>query len=64
MYSEKRIGPRTVVDYARRLGIENRLSPVPALCLGAGGDVSIYEMVGAYSTYVNQGVYNQAIQQA
>lgn len=50
-----KIGPSTVVDYARRLGIESPLDAVPALCLGAGGDVSIYEMVGAYSTFVNKG---------
>ncbi|MEQ8903673.1 transglycosylase domain-containing protein [Ekhidna sp.] len=52
-----RIGPSTVVDYAKRLGIESRLDAVPSLCLGAGGDVSVYEMVGAYSTFVNKGTY-------
>lgn len=52
-----RIGPSTVVDYAKRLGIESRLEAVPSLCLGAGGDVSVYEMVGAYSTFVNKGTY-------
>ncbi len=52
-----RIGPSTVVDYAKRLGIESRLDAVPSLCLGAGGDVSIFEMVGAYSTFVNKGTY-------
>lgn len=52
-----KIGPATVVDYAKRLGIESHLDAVPSLCLGAGGDVSIYEMVGAYSTFVNKGTY-------
>ncbi|WP_425389988.1 penicillin-binding protein 1A [Ekhidna sp.] len=52
-----KIGPATVVDYAKRLGIESKLDAVPSLCLGAGGDVSIYEMVGAYSTFVNKGTY-------
>lgn len=52
-----KIGPSTVVDYARKLGIESRLDAVPSLCLGAGGDVSIYEMVGAYSTFVNKGTF-------
>lgn len=52
-----RIGPNTVVDYAKRLGIQSRLEAVPSLCLGAGGDVSIYEMIGAYSTFVNKGTY-------
>lgn len=52
-----KIGPNTVVDYARKLGIESALDAVPSLCLGAGGDVSIYEMVGAYSTFVNKGTF-------
>jgi penicillin-binding protein 1A len=54
-----RLGPRTVVDYAKRLGIKSRLDPVPALCLGAGGDVSILELVSSYSTFVNKGVYTE-----
>ncbi|WP_370088887.1 penicillin-binding protein 1A [Ekhidna sp.] len=52
-----RIGPSTVVDYAKRLGVKSHLDAVPSLCLGAGGDVSIYEMVGAYSTFVNKGTF-------
>lgn len=52
-----RISPRTVVDYAYRLGIESRLDAVPALCLGAGGDVSLFEIIGAYSTFVNKGTH-------
>ena len=52
-----RIGPSTVVDYAKKLGIKSQLAAVPSLCLGAGGDVSVFEMVGAYSTFVNKGTY-------
>ncbi|MFZ9044469.1 MAG: penicillin-binding protein 1A [Cyclobacteriaceae bacterium] len=55
----QKIGPQTVVEYARRLGIESRLAAVPSLSLGAGGDVSIYELVGAYGTFVNKGVYTK-----
>ncbi len=55
-YWMKKLGPNMIVDYAHRLGIESRIDAVPALCLGAGGDVSIFEMVGAYSTFVNLGV--------
>ena len=54
-----RIGAEEVVQYGGKLGIEG-LEPVPALCLGAGGDVSIIEMVGAYSTFVNKGTYTKA----
>lgn len=51
----KTIRPATVVRYAKALGIESPLAPVYALCLGAGGDVSLYEMLGAYSTFANKG---------
>jgi penicillin-binding protein 1A len=48
-----------VVEYAHRMGIESDLVPVPALALGAGGEVSLYELLGAYSTFVNKGVYTK-----
>ncbi|MBV6643891.1 MAG: transglycosylase domain-containing protein [Cyclobacteriaceae bacterium] len=54
-----KVRPRTVVDYAKRLGIKSPLAPVPALCLGAGGDVSVYELVGAYCTFINKGSYTE-----
>jgi penicillin-binding protein 1A len=55
----QRIEPRTVIEYARKLGIESNLAAVPSLALGAGGDVSIFELVGAYGTFVNKGVYTR-----
>jgi penicillin-binding protein 1A len=55
----KRIGPEMVVEYARKLGIRSHLDAVPSLCLGGGGEVSVYELVGAYATFVNQGVYTE-----
>lgn len=54
----KKVGPQTVVTYAQRMGITSPLEPVPALCLGVF-DVSLYDMVGAYSTFVNQGVWTE-----
>ncbi len=59
-YLLKQLGPELVVDYARRLGIKSPMDPVPALCLGAS-DVSIYELVGAYSTFMNKGVWTAPI---
>lgn len=53
-----KVSPKRVVDYCRKLGIKSPLEPVPALCLGSS-DVSIYELVGAYATFPNQGVYNE-----
>ena len=53
----KKVNPTVVVEYARRMGISSPLDAVPALSLGAGGDVSLFEMIGAYSTFVNKGVH-------
>jgi len=50
------VGPEAVCKLARRLGIESPLDCVPALALGTS-DVSLYEMVGAYSAFANNGVY-------
>jgi penicillin-binding protein 1A len=54
----KILTPETVVDYAQAMGVESPLDPVPSLCLGVS-DVSVYELVGAYSTFVNRGVYTK-----
>ncbi len=54
----KTMTPEVVVKYARDLGFESHLEAVPALALGTS-DVSIYELVGAYSTFVNQGTYTK-----
>ncbi|MCS6822723.1 MAG: transglycosylase domain-containing protein [Cytophagaceae bacterium] len=52
----KEVTPEHVVTMARNLGITTPLDAVPALCLGVN-DVSIFEMVGAYNTFVNKGVW-------
>lgn len=52
------LGPSNVVDFAHRVGIESPLEAVPSLCLGVN-DVSIYELVGAYSTFANMGIYTK-----
>lgn len=52
--------PENVVEFAHRIGIESKLDPVPSLCLGTS-DVSLYEMVGAYCTFVNGGIRTEPI---
>ena len=59
-YLTKQIGAELVVDYARRLGIQSPMDPVPALCLGSS-DVSVYELVGAYSTFMNKGIWTEPL---
>ncbi|SFC95190.1 penicillin-binding protein 1A [Algibacter pectinivorans] len=55
-----KVGPQTVVDLAKKLGIESEMLPVPSIALGTP-DISVYEMVGAYSTFANQGVYTKPV---
>ena len=55
-----RIGPETVVKLAKDLGIEQRILAVPSIALGTP-DLSVYEMVAAYSTFANRGVYTQPV---
>ncbi|MBL3657750.1 transglycosylase domain-containing protein [Fulvivirga sediminis] len=57
-YLMKEVTPRNVVDFAHRVGIESKLDEVPSLCLGVS-DVCIYELVGAYSTFANNGIYTK-----
>jgi len=52
------LGAENVVEFAHRVGIGSPLDPVPSLCLGTS-DVSLYEMVGAYSTFANGGIYTE-----
>ena len=53
-YMMKKLSPLIVIETARRLGITSDLEEVPSLALGVN-DVSIFEMVGAFGTFVNKG---------
>ncbi len=48
--------PSKVVELAHKMGIESYLNAVPSIALGVS-DVSLFELVGAYSTFVNKGVH-------
>lgn len=50
--------PQLLVDFAKRCEIESPLEAVPSLCLGTC-DISLYEMVGAYTCFANMGTYSQ-----
>ena len=49
-------GLAPVLENVRKLGITTELPRVPALFLGAG-EVTLREVVGAYSTFANHGIY-------
>jgi len=54
------VGPQPVVDMAKKLGVESDIPAVPAIALGTP-DLSVYEMVAAYATFANKGVYNEPV---
>jgi len=49
------VHPKTVVNLAHSVGIESDILEVPSIALGTV-DLSLYEMVGAYSTFANKGL--------
>ena len=51
-----RVGPRSVVSIVKNLGFSREILEVPAIALGVP-EVNVYEMVGSYGTFANQGVY-------
>jgi penicillin-binding protein 1A len=52
----KEYGPQATIDLARKLGITAPIPNSPSICLGTA-DISVFEMVGAFSTFFNEGVY-------
>lgn len=56
----ERIGWNAVIEYAHRCGIKSELKSVPSVGLGSS-DVSLYELVNAYGTFLNEGVYTEPI---
>ncbi|PWL39784.1 penicillin-binding protein [Flagellimonas aquimarina] len=51
-----KVGPRSVVAIARNMGLTREIPEVPSIALGTP-DFNVFEMVGAYGTFANQGVY-------
>ncbi len=52
--------PKAVADFINNMGIHSYIDPVNPLCLGPA-DVSLFEMVGAYSTFANRGVFIEPV---
>ncbi len=51
-----RVGPKAVVAMAKELGVTSDIPEQPSIALGAV-DITVEQMVGAMSTFANQGVY-------
>lgn len=58
-YLMKQMGStEPVFDMLQNMGIDTETLPnSPTICLGAG-DLSVYQMAGAYTAFANNGVYN------
>ncbi|HEX3008439.1 MAG TPA: penicillin-binding transpeptidase domain-containing protein [Bacteroidales bacterium] len=59
-YLIKQFNPSLVVDIIEKMGVKSKIDAVPSIFLGTS-DISLYEMVGAYSTFANKGVYTEPI---
>ncbi len=55
-----KVGPQPVVDLVKKLGVESNIPVVPSIALGTP-DLSVYEMVAAYATFANKGVYTKPV---
>ena len=55
-----KVGPQPVKDLVEKLGVESNILPVPSIALGTP-DLSVYEMVGAYASFANKGVYTKPV---
>ena len=49
------LGPKNVLDYAKRFGFDEDFPPYLPIALGAG-DATLLEVTSAYTTFPNQGV--------
>jgi len=50
--------PSAVTDLMKKMGFRSFIDPVPSIFLGTS-DIKLEEMVGAYGTYANKGVYTR-----
>ena len=53
----KQFTPQAVAQMAHKMGITSFIDPVPSIFLGTA-EISVREMVAAYSIFANKGVYN------
>lgn len=49
-------GPKAVIDLTHKLGVKSEIPEQPSIALGAV-EITVQDMVAAYSTFANEGVY-------
>jgi penicillin-binding protein 1A len=53
-----KVGPEAVVELTHKLGVKSNIPLQPSIALGAV-EITVEDMVAAYSTFANQGVYTK-----
>jgi penicillin-binding protein 1A len=56
----KQYKPRPMIDLVRKMGVKSEIPVVPSICLGTM-ELTLPELIGAYTTFANKGVYTQPI---
>ncbi|HLF52489.1 PBP1A family penicillin-binding protein [Flavobacterium sp.] len=51
-----KVGPEAVVEITHKLGVKSDIPVQPSIALGAV-EITVHDMVAAFSTFANQGVY-------
>jgi penicillin-binding protein 1A len=59
-YLMHEMSAETVVKLVHAMGVTSDIPAEPSICLGTA-DISLIEMAGAYTTFINQGVHVQPI---
>ena len=54
------VGPTAVSTLTKNMGVTSDVPAYPSICLGTF-DASVYDMVGAYSTFVNHGIWTEPL---
>jgi penicillin-binding protein 1A len=52
----KNFNPENVINLMRKMGVTSHIDPVPSMIYGTS-DISLEEMVGAFNTFSNRGIY-------
>lgn len=60
LYLLKQVGVNAFVDFAHKCGISAKIDPYPSAALGVS-DISLYEMLWAYTMFPNQGINTRPI---
>lgn len=59
-YMMKQVGATAVSTLIKKMGVTSDVPAYPSICLGTF-DASVYDMVGAYSAFVNHGIWTEPI---